>query len=166
MTVHRAKAMVLQAKMLFPGGIRRTFHFGSVDVHKRLQLSRIHHDGILVFFGLFVVVAAAILHIHVQKHFCYKFDRSDGMVDRYHWYDYDDGYGNGGGGGVVVDGAGGPSWKGSSRATARRVPIAAWIYSLRMSSTKAVSRSSPISLYFSFSMTSSSSSLSTSFCNF
>lgn len=30
------------------------------------------------------------------------------------------------------------------------------VYSLRMSSTKAVSRSSPISLYFSFSITSSS----------
>lgn len=117
----------------------------------------------LVFFGLIgVVVVAAILHIHVQKHFCYKIDRSDGIVDRFHWYDYDDG----GGGGGVVDAAGGPSWKGTSRATARRAPIAAWIYSLRMSSTKAVSRSSPISLYFSFSMTSSSSSLSTSFCNF
>lgn len=106
-----------------------------------------------MFFGL-VVVVAAILYIHVQKHFCYKIDRSDGIVDRFHWYDYDDG-GSGGDGGVV-DGAGGPFWKGTSRATARRVPIAAWIYSLRMSSTKAVSRSSPISLYFSFSMTSSS----------
>lgn len=83
-------------------------------------------------------------------------------------YDYDDrGLVLDGGGGVVVDGNGEPCWKpGASRATARRAPSAAGVYSLRMSSTKAVSRSSPISLYFSFSMTSSSSSLSTSFCNF